>query len=141
MHGVLRLRCGRAWLGWPAAEVHEILTYQPPTPLPRAPSHIAGLVVLDGRVVTVLDVVPLLELDSDPAPPTRLVVVDMGGEAVAVVAHEVSGVLEDPTAEQAQALHGNPVLSAVTERVAKVQDALLWCLNTVELNRLTRERT
>lgn len=138
---MLRFRCGRAWLGWPAAEVREILSYHPPTPLPRAPSHIAGLVALDGRVVTVLDLVPLLELDSDPAAPVRLVVVDLGGEAVAVPAQEVSGVQDVTPTDGADALHGNPVLSSVTAQVGFVHDTWLWCIDTSRLNRLARERT
>lgn len=117
------------------------MSYQVPTPLPRAPSHIGGLVAIDGRVVTVLDLVALLQLDPDPSAPSRLVVVDLGGEPVAVLAHEVTGVLDIVPADGADALRGNPVLASVTERVGEAQGALLWCLDAAGLNRLARERT
>ena len=136
---MLRFRAGRVWLGWPTDSVQEVVQHGNVTPLPRAPGHLTGLVSLDGRLVTVLDLVPLLELPSDAAPPARLVVIDLGGELAGIPAREVSGVVTPAAAEDTSGLRGNPRLLAACSTVGRAGGELVWCLDPARVLRLARE--
>ncbi len=81
----------------PLAEVREVVPV--PTQLtrvPRAPSAIAGVFNLRGRVATVVDTAALLELSGEP-PPTavpRLVVLEGNPRDLALRVDELVGIRE-----------------------------------------------
>ena len=57
-------------MGVPVGEIREILPISPVTPVQMAQPHIAGLVNLRGRIITLLDLAVLLGLS--PVAPTEL---------------------------------------------------------------------
>jgi len=62
----------------PILRVHEIIEFERPRPVPRAPTAIRGVVNLRGQILPVVDLARKLGLD--PLPPTRkacIVVVDV----------------------------------------------------------------
>lgn len=84
-----------ATYGVPVMHVQETLGHQPSTHVPLAPRGVAGLVNLRGQVVLTIDLRPLLALEPLPegAEP-MMVVVEVLGEAVALLVDTVGEVLE-----------------------------------------------
>ena len=78
-------------------QVHEILRWQEPTPVPRAPAFVEGVLDVRGTVVPVVDLrkrfeLPRVEYDDD----TRIVLVDFQGERLGLVVDAVTEVLRAP---------------------------------------------
>ena len=126
---ILRFRAGRTWLGWPASQVEQVLAWTAPTPIPRSPATLVGLIAHDTRVLTVVDVAAMLDLPPDPAEPSRLLLVKMGGETVALVVHEVRSVAQPEPAPDAAALHSNEVLESAAQGPGRIGEQLLWVLS------------
>ncbi len=77
------------------------------TRVPGAPAHVTGVINQRGRVLTVLDLRPLLGLPAAEAgPKARILVVEGAGMTVGVLAEEVEEVVEVPAAEVKPALAG-----------------------------------
>jgi purine-binding chemotaxis protein CheW len=88
-------RCGEAWLAVEVSQVQEILRARPATPVPLAPSVVAGLVNLRGRIVTAIDLRRRLSLTPRPASQEPAQVVVRGPEgAVSLLVDEVGDVME-----------------------------------------------
>jgi purine-binding chemotaxis protein CheW len=79
----------------PASEVLQMESYEGATPVPGAPSHVAGLVQVRGRVVPVVDArarfgLPAVERTLD----TRVVVGQLGTRTVGLVVDSAREVLK-----------------------------------------------
>lgn len=94
---LVTFRLGAEEFGLDVFAVHEILTYQDPTPVPRAPSFVEGVIDVRGTLVPVIDMRRRFEL-SDVAfgEETRIVVVQFGGERLGLVVDAVTEVLRVP---------------------------------------------
>ena len=96
---LLLFRLGRRWFAMDARAIEEVALRGQLTRVPMAPSHILGVTSLRGRLVTVVGLEQMLggegmlPLDSSATLP-RLVVVRDGDYEVAVVAHEIAGLVE-----------------------------------------------
>ena len=78
-------------------QVHEILRWQEPTAVPRAPAFVEGVLDVRGTLVPVIDLRRRFELaevrhDDD----TRIVLVDFQGERLGLVVDAVTEVLRAP---------------------------------------------
>ena len=85
---------GREHYGVPIAAVQSIIKMQAITALPQTPSFVEGITNLRGEILPVLD--PRKRFGLPISPPTsesRLVVVEVGSAAVALIVDRVSEVL------------------------------------------------
>ena len=92
---------GGAKFAIPAEEIAAVADWRRPTPLPQAPPAVLGVVSIQGRMLTVLDPVVLLESSGNDAGHNGLVVALRGDEQLALI---VDGKGETVTSEaEAQA--------------------------------------
>src|SRR5205085_12232853 len=80
----------------PAAAVESVVELETLTPVPRAPSHVAGLSALRSRVLTVIDCTRSLELgDTDCSDGIReAAVIELDGHHYALIVDLVEDVVE-----------------------------------------------
>ena len=74
-------------------QIERILRYEPPSPLPRAPAFLEGVVPYAGGAVPVVDLRKRFELEAPIRDETRLMIVDLGEHRVGVLVDEVREVL------------------------------------------------
>lgn len=80
-------------------QVERILRYQRPAPLPKAPAFLEGVVSYDGGAVPVVDLRKRLELPAPVEEETRIMVLALGDQRIAVVVDQVREVIRvDSTA-------------------------------------------
>lgn len=94
---LVTFRVGGEEFGLDVFQVHEILRWQEPTPVPKAPAFVEGVLDVRGALVPVIDLrkrfeVPQLAYDDD----TRIVLVDFQGERLGLVVDAVTEVLRAP---------------------------------------------
>lgn len=94
---IVTFRVGGEEFGLDVFQVHEILRYEPPTAMPRAPEFVEGVLDVRGTLVPVVDLrrrfeTPEVRTDDD----TRIVVVEHGGERLGLVVDSVTEVLRAP---------------------------------------------
>ena len=96
----LTFRLGGEEYGVDIQKVQEIRSYEPPTRIPHAPSHIKGVVNLRGVIVPIIDLRTRLGCDSaDYTSFTVVIVLAVGGRVVGAVVDSVSDVLDLPAAD------------------------------------------
>ncbi len=94
---LVTFRVGGEEFGLDVFAVHEILRYQAPTPMPRAPEFVEGVLDVRGTLVPIVDLrrrfeTPEVVYDED----TRIVVVDFNEERLGLVVDSVTEVLRAP---------------------------------------------
>lgn len=77
-------------------QVHEVRSYEPPTPLPRSPAWLLGATRLRETVIPVVDLRVRLALPAVYETETATAVLDLDGRSVGVVVDAVSDVLDLP---------------------------------------------
>lgn len=78
-------------------QVHEILRWQEPTPVPRAPAFVEGVLDVRGTLVPVIDLRKRFELSRvEYGDDTRIVLVDFQGERLGLVVDAVTEVMRAP---------------------------------------------
>ncbi len=93
---VLIFRLGEAGYSLPVQAVREVTQLRACTPLPVMPAHIVGLVNLRGRLLSVLDIRPLLGIPpAAPRPESGLLRVVLGEVEVGLLIDEVVEVRRD----------------------------------------------
>lgn len=94
---LVTFRVGGEEFGLDVFAVHEILRYQEPTPMPRAPEFVEGVLDVRGTLVPVVDLrrrfeTPEVRYDFD----TRIILVDFNEERLGLVVDSVTEVLRAP---------------------------------------------
>jgi purine-binding chemotaxis protein CheW len=94
---LVTFRVGGEEFGLDVFSVHEILSYQQPTPMPRAPEFVEGVLDVRGTLVPIVDLrrrfeTPQVAYDDD----TRIVLVDFNDERLGLVVDSVTEVLRAP---------------------------------------------
>ena len=94
---LVTFRVGGEEFGLDVFSVHEILNYQQPTPMPRAPEFVEGVLDVRGTLVPIVDLrrrfeTPQVVYDDD----TRIVLVDFNDERLGLVVDSVTEVLRAP---------------------------------------------
>jgi purine-binding chemotaxis protein CheW len=94
---LVTFKVGGEEFGLDVFQVHEILRFQTPTPMPRAPQFVDGVLDVRGMLVPVVDLrrrfeTPQAKADDE----TRIVVVDHAGERLGLVVDSVTEVLRAP---------------------------------------------
>lgn len=94
---LVTFRLGPEEFGLDVFAVHEILRYSEPTPVPRAPAFVEGVIEVRGTLVPVVDMRRRFELSQAPVnDETRIMVVEHGGERLGLVVDAVTEVLRVP---------------------------------------------
>lgn len=109
--------CGRDRYGVPLEAIETIRSRGAITPLPRVPAFVLGLLAQTGEALTVVDLGRLLR--SPPGtgePSSRLVVVSVRGEAVALRVDEVAGIIAPADVREFAAGEGDSWLTRVHVR-------------------------
>ncbi len=127
---------GSRKLGIFADAIEAIADWRTPTPLPKAPRAVLGVVCIHGRMLTVLDVVALLSEEvgvalskpSNPSSPLSIVAL-RGDEQLALAVDSVGETIAIATDElQAAKSEGGPILGVVHR-----DGASITVLNAAEL--------
>jgi purine-binding chemotaxis protein CheW len=90
---VVTFRVGRQEFAFDILQVERILRYSPPSPLPKAPEFLEGVMPYGDAAVPVIDLRKRCELDAPIREETRLMVLEMENHRVAVLVDEVREVL------------------------------------------------
>jgi purine-binding chemotaxis protein CheW len=90
---VVTFRVGSQEFAFDILQIERILRYEPPSPLPRAPEFLEGVVPYAGGAVPVVDLRKRFELEAPIRDETRLMIVDLGEHRVGVLVDEVREVL------------------------------------------------
>jgi len=90
---VVTFRVGRQEFAFDILQVERILRYSPPSPLPKAPQFLEGVMPYGDTAVPVIDLRKRFELDAPIREETRLMILDLGDQRVGVVVDEVREVL------------------------------------------------
>ena len=94
---LVTFRLGAEEFGLDVFQVHEILRWEEPTPMPRAPAFVEGVLDVRGTLVPVVDLRRRFELaDAAFDDDTRIVLVDFQGERLGLVVDAVTEVLRAP---------------------------------------------
>lgn len=96
---VVTFKVGRQEFAFDILQVERILRYSPPSPLPKAPLFLEGVMPYGEGAVPVIDLRKRFELDAPIREETRLMVLELDDQRVAVLVDEVREVLRvDSTA-------------------------------------------
>jgi purine-binding chemotaxis protein CheW len=100
---LLLLRLGKRWFAVDVRAIEQVALHGQVTRVPRAPSHILGVVTVRGRLITVVGLEQMLDdvgmlPAADPATLPRLLVVREGAFEMALVVEEIHGMIEKASA-------------------------------------------
>ena len=90
---VVTFRVGRQEFAYDILQVERILRYSPPSPLPKAPQFLEGVMPYGETAVPVIDLRKRFELDAPIREETRVMVLELENQRVAVLVDEVREVL------------------------------------------------
>jgi purine-binding chemotaxis protein CheW len=90
---VVIFRVGRQEFAFDILQVERILRYSPPSPLPKAPQFLEGVLPYGEGAVPVIDLRKRFELEAPIREETRLMVLELETQRVAVLVDEVREVL------------------------------------------------
>jgi purine-binding chemotaxis protein CheW len=90
---MVTFRVGSQEFAFDILQVERILRYSAPSPLPKAPEFLEGVVAYEGGAVPVVDLRKRFDLDAPIREETRLMVVDLGEQRVGVLVDEVREVV------------------------------------------------
>jgi purine-binding chemotaxis protein CheW len=94
---VVAFRVGRQEFAFDILQVERILRYIAPSPLPKAPQFLEGVLPYGGGAVPVIDLRKRFELEASIREETRLMVLELETQRVAVLVDEVREVLRIDT--------------------------------------------
>jgi purine-binding chemotaxis protein CheW len=126
-HVLFRVAEGRFAL--PLAAVREVVvTPEHFTRVPRAPAAVTGVINLRGRVVTVVDLRPVLGLGAAQAPAPKLLLLDRGRRDLALGVSDVEGI------EELRALSAGGGVDGLVRAVARLRGAEVSLLDADALD-------
>jgi purine-binding chemotaxis protein CheW len=96
---LVTFRVGRQEFAFDILQVERILRYSAPSPLPKSPGFLEGVMPYGESAVPVIDLRKRFELEAVIREETRLMVLELDGQRIAVLVDEVLEVLRvDSTA-------------------------------------------
>ena len=90
---VVTFRVGPQEFAFDILQVERILRYSTPSPLPKAPEFLEGVMPYGDTAVPVIDLRKRFELEASLREETRVMVLELDGQRVAVLVDEVREVL------------------------------------------------
>jgi purine-binding chemotaxis protein CheW len=124
--------------GIPVLQVQDVLGPQRITRVPSAPSEVAGLLNLRGRIVTVIDVRTRLALPPRPSDMRSMsVVVGYKDEFYSLIVDKVGEVMSLPSADyERNPATLDPRWNEIADGIYRLKDMLLVILNVARLLQL-----
>jgi purine-binding chemotaxis protein CheW len=96
---LVTFRVGRQEFAFDILQVERILRYSAPSPLPKAPGFLEGVMPYGESAVPVIDLRKRFELEAVIREETRMMILELDGQRIAVLVDEVREVLRvDSTA-------------------------------------------
>jgi purine-binding chemotaxis protein CheW len=97
---LLLLRLGKRWFAIDVRGIEQVALHGQVTRVPRAPSHILGVITLRGRLITVVSLEQMMGgagmlPATDSATLPRLLVVREGAYEMGIVVEEIHGIVEE----------------------------------------------
>lgn len=108
----IAFRLGSEDYAFEIERVREVLKAPIITEVPRCPTHVAGVILVRGEVVTVQDPRHRLGIPGAPGASARVIVCDVAGERVGLLVDAVSQVLRLPAS----------AIEAPTQGIASIDD-------------------
>lgn len=91
---IVAMHLGDEVFGVDIAHIHTVIMPQPITPVPQTPAYVKGVMNLRGRILPVIDLRARFKVPvKNPAPTTRIVIVEVDGLSAGLVVDNVSEVL------------------------------------------------
>jgi len=90
---IVTFRVGSQEFAFDILQIERILRYQAPSPLPKAPDFLEGVVPYAGGAVPVVDLRKRFDLAAPVREDTRLMVLDLGDQRIGVLVDEVREVM------------------------------------------------
>jgi purine-binding chemotaxis protein CheW len=90
---LVTFRVGRQEFAFDILQVERILRYSTPSPLPKSPEFLEGVLPYAESAVPVIDLRKRFELEATIREETRLMVLELDGQRIAVLVDEVVEVL------------------------------------------------
>lgn len=113
----------------PLEKVERVLRIVEITPLPKAPSLVLGVINVEGRIIPVMNVRRLFRLpDREVDLSDQLILVHAPRRTYALLADEVEGLANLPTAERVASVEVFPAVEYV-EEIAKLDGRIILILN------------
>jgi purine-binding chemotaxis protein CheW len=94
---IVTFRVGRQEFAFDILQVERILRYAPPSPLPKAPEFLEGVMPYGDGAVPVIDLRKRFELEATIREETRMMVLELETQRVAVLVDEVREVMRVDT--------------------------------------------
>jgi purine-binding chemotaxis protein CheW len=94
---IVTFRVGRQEFAFDILQVERILRYAEPSPLPKAPRFLEGVLPYAGGAVPVIDLRKRFELEAAIREETRMMVLELENQRVAVLVDEVREVMRVDT--------------------------------------------
>ena len=131
MNEYVSVRIGDQLFGAPVNEIREVFAPQSVTAVPKAPSEVAGLLNLRGRIVTAIDARTRLGLPPRDANQTGMALgVERGSEIFGLIVDSVGEVLRRPSAElEPVPAHVDPNWRSMVKGVHRLEKELLAVLD------------
>ncbi|HUS13166.1 MAG TPA: chemotaxis protein CheW [Pyrinomonadaceae bacterium] len=93
------VRAGSRYFGIPTDEISTIVVWREPTPLPYAPQSVLGVVSIEGRMLTVMDLAKLTAGQADVTHAEARVNAERGGHVIALRGDEQLALAVDEVGE------------------------------------------
>ncbi|MCD6462296.1 MAG: chemotaxis protein CheW [Thermotogae bacterium] len=93
MPEILEFKIGKQKLAFDVDSVEMVIEYPKVTPVPGAPNFVKGVINLRGRIVTLVKLDEMLDLDKGEEEFGQVLVLNIGGEEVGIPVHSVDEVL------------------------------------------------
>jgi purine-binding chemotaxis protein CheW len=113
-------------------KIHEIQGYAPPSPVPRMPSYVRGMMNLHGAIVSVIDLRLRLDLPEAPYTKTTVIVfVRVQQKIVGLVVDAATSVIDIAAADVAPPPEiGSGIDASFMAGIAKLKDRIVILLDT-----------
>lgn len=119
-------RIGDERVALPTTDIGSVVEVDQISPVPRVPSHIAGLFALRSRVLTVVDARASLGLGTVPREPEpTAIIVDCEGHSYALLVDAIEDVLEAAAAEPCPSLLGGEWRRVALGVIRREEEAIL----------------
>lgn len=132
---VVEFRLGEDLFGINVARVFEVIRYPTVRTLPHTPPFLEGAAELRGAVLPIVDLRKRFGIEpGPPAPETRVIVTDLGGEKIGLVVDRVLGVIRVAANDlQAAPKYFKGLAARYLEALVPREDRSVIVLNTDEI--------
>ena len=128
--------------GLPILRVQDVFVPERLTHVPLAPSDVAGLINLRGRIVTLIDLRSRLGLGAAPAgdEPPMAIGIEWRGESYGLLVDSVGEVLKlDDNRREANPVNLDPRLAELSTGIHRLEDQLLVLIDVDRVLNLTEK--